>query len=93
MLVDGFICGAAALCALRLNPSIRDYLIFSHCSAEKGHRKLMEHLQAYPLVDLNLRLGEGSGAAAVVPLLRAACALHNDMATFAEAAVSGKLED
>lgn len=92
VLVDGFICSAAALCALRLNPSIQDYLIFSHCSAEKGHRTLMAHLQAAPLVDLNLRLGEGSGAALVVPLLRAACALHNEMATFADAAVSGKLE-
>jgi len=92
VLVDGFICSAAALCAMRLNPSVADYLIFSHCSAEKGHRKLMEHLNAKPLVDLNLRLGEGSGAAVVVPLLRAACTLHNEMATFAEAAVSGKLE-
>jgi nicotinate-nucleotide--dimethylbenzimidazole phosphoribosyltransferase len=91
VLVDGFICSAAALCALRLNPSVQPYLIFSHCSAEQGHRKLMTHLEASPLVDLNLRLGEGSGAAVTVPLLRAACALHNEMATFAEAAVSGKL--
>lgn len=90
VLVDGFICSAAALCALKLNPSIRPHLFFSHCSAEQGHRKVMAHLHAAPLVDLNLRLGEGSGAAVVVPLLRAACALHNEMATFAEAAVSGK---
>ncbi|HVK99061.1 MAG TPA: nicotinate-nucleotide--dimethylbenzimidazole phosphoribosyltransferase [Dongiaceae bacterium] len=90
VLVDGFICSAAALCALKLNPSIRNALFFSHCSAEQGHRKVMAHLYAAPLVDLNLRLGEGSGAAVVVPLLRAACALHNEMATFAEAAVSGK---
>ena len=93
VLVDGFICSAAALSALRINPSIEPYLLFSHCSAEQGHRKIMAHLNAAPLVDLNMRLGEGSGAAVVVPLLRAACALHNDMATFAEAAVSGKLED
>lgn len=92
VLVDGFICSAAALSALRLNPSVQPYLLFSHCSAEQGHRKIMAHLQANPLVDLNLRLGEGSGAAIVVPLLRAACQLHNDMATFAEAAVSGKLD-
>lgn len=92
VLVDGFICSAAALSALRLNPSVQPYLIFSHCSAEQGHRKIMAHLNAKPLVDLNLRLGEGSGAAIVVPLLRAACDLHNEMATFAEAAVSGKLE-
>lgn len=92
VLVDGFICTAAAVCALRLNPSVQPWLIFSHCSAEQGHRKLMAHLNAAPLVDLNLRLGEGSGAAVTIPLLRAACALHNGMATFEEAAVSGKLE-
>ena len=93
VLVDGFICSAAALCAIRINPSVQPYLIFSHCSAEQGHRKVMAQLDAQPLMDLNLRLGEGSGAAVVVPLLRAACALHNEMATFAEAAVSGKLDD
>lgn len=93
VLVDGFICSAAALCALKLNPSIRPHLFFSHCSAEQGHRKVMAHLHAVPLVDLNLRLGEGSGAAVVVPLLRSACALHNEMATFAEAAVSGKSDN
>ena len=93
VLVDGFICTAAAVCALQLNPSVKPWLIFSHCSAEQGHRKLMDWLQAAPLIDLNLRLGEGSGAAVTVPLLRAACALHNEMATFDEAAVSGKLEN
>jgi nicotinate-nucleotide--dimethylbenzimidazole phosphoribosyltransferase len=88
VLVDGFICTAAALAAVRLNPSIRDWLIFSHCSAEPGHIALLETLKAKPLLDLGLRLGEGSGAALALPLLRLACALHNDMATFDSAGVS-----
>ncbi|RLU03711.1 MAG: nicotinate-nucleotide--dimethylbenzimidazole phosphoribosyltransferase [Ketobacter sp.] len=92
VIVDGFICTAAAAAALQLNPSIEPYLFFSHCSAEPGHQRIIEHLGVQPIVDLNLRLGEGSGAATVVPLLRLACALHGKMATFAEAAVSKKLE-
>lgn len=88
VLVDGFICTAAALVALGMNPSIRPWLLFSHCSAERGHRTLIEQLDARPLLDLDLRLGEGSGAAVAVPILRAACALHNEMASFASAGVS-----
>jgi nicotinate-nucleotide--dimethylbenzimidazole phosphoribosyltransferase len=87
VLVDGFIVSVAALVASRLNPSCRPYLIFSHRSAEAGHRLLLEALDARPLLDLDLRLGEGSGAALALPILRLACALHNQMATFAEAAV------
>jgi nicotinate-nucleotide--dimethylbenzimidazole phosphoribosyltransferase len=86
--VDGYICTTAALAACRLNPGVRDWLLFSHCSAEPGHRYLLEALSAVPLLDLGLRLGEGSGAALVIPLLQSACRLHNDMATFAEAGVS-----
>jgi len=89
-LVDGFICSVAALCAVRLNPACRDWLLFAHRSAEPGHRAVLEALDATPLLDLGLRLGEGSGAALAVPLLRMACALHDGMATFAEAAVSGQ---
>jgi nicotinate-nucleotide--dimethylbenzimidazole phosphoribosyltransferase len=88
VLVDGFICGVAALCAVRLNPACRDWLLFAHRSAEPGHLAVLEALDARPLLDLGLRLGEGSGAALAVPLLRMACALHNGMATFAEAAVA-----
>lgn len=88
VLVDGFICTVAALVALRMNESIRPWLLFSHCSAERGHRVLIEQLDVRPLLNLDMRLGEGSGAAVAVPLLRAACALHNRMATFASAAVS-----
>lgn len=87
VLVDGFIASAAALAAVRLQPACRDYLIFSHRSGEPGHRLILEALEAEPLLDLSLRLGEGSGAAVAAPLLRLACALHNEMATFAEAGV------
>lgn len=89
VLVDGYITSVAALCATRLNPGCRDWMLFSHRSAEPGHRLILEALQAKPLLDLGMRLGEGSGAAVAVPLLQAACKLHNEMATFAEAAVSG----
>jgi nicotinate-nucleotide--dimethylbenzimidazole phosphoribosyltransferase len=87
VLIDGFIASVGALAASRLNPSCRPYLIFSHRSAEQGHRLVLEALEARPLLDLDLRLGEGSGAALALPILRLACALHNGMATFAEAAV------
>ena len=87
-LVDGFICSVAALLAVRLNPECRFWLLFAHCGAEPGHQRVLKALQAEPLLDLGLRLGEGSGAALAVPLLQLACSLHNDMATFAEAAVA-----
>ncbi|WP_394236401.1 nicotinate-nucleotide--dimethylbenzimidazole phosphoribosyltransferase [Pseudomonas anguilliseptica] len=87
-LVDGFICSVAALMAVRMNPACRDWLLFAHSGAEPGHRRVLKALQAEPLLDLGLRLGEGSGAALAVPLLQLACSLHNDMATFAEAAVA-----
>ncbi|MGB6239689.1 MAG: nicotinate-nucleotide--dimethylbenzimidazole phosphoribosyltransferase [Bradyrhizobium sp.] len=87
VLVDGFIVSVAALAAARINPSCRPFLLASHQSAEQGHRLVLEALNKQPLIDLDLRLGEGSGAAIALPLLRLACALHNDMATFAQANV------
>lgn len=90
VLVDGYITTAAALAACRLNPGVRDWLIFAHASAEPGHARLLAALDARPLLQLNMRLGEGSGAAVAVPLLRMACALHNGMATFSEAGVSDR---
>jgi nicotinate-nucleotide--dimethylbenzimidazole phosphoribosyltransferase len=90
VLVDGFICTVAALVAVRVNPSCRPWLFFGHRGAEPGHRHVLETLQAEPLLELGLRLGEGSGAALAVPLLRLACELHNGMATFAEAAVADR---
>lgn len=87
-LVDGYICSAAALVACRLNPNLLPWLLFAHRSVEPGHRHILHALSAEPLLNLNMRLGEGSGAAVAVPLLRMACALHNRMATFTEASVS-----
>jgi len=88
-LVDGYICSAAALVACRMNRGVRDWLLFAHRSAEGGHPALLTALQAQPLLDLQLRLGEGSGAALALSLLRDACVLHAGMATFAEAGVQG----
>jgi nicotinate-nucleotide--dimethylbenzimidazole phosphoribosyltransferase len=88
VLVDGFITTVAALVALRLRPELAAWLFYAHCSAEPGHRCLLEALGAEPLLQLGMRLGEGSGAAVALPLLRAAAALHGQMATFAEAGVS-----
>ncbi|WP_192564050.1 nicotinate-nucleotide--dimethylbenzimidazole phosphoribosyltransferase [Pseudomonas gozinkensis] len=90
LLVDGFICTVAALVAVRLNPACREWLLFGHRGAEPGHRHVLETLGAEPLLELGLRLGEGSGAALAVPLLRLACDLHGQMATFAEAAVADR---
>jgi nicotinate-nucleotide--dimethylbenzimidazole phosphoribosyltransferase len=87
ILLDGFIVSVAALAAVRLNPSCRQYLLASHRSAEQGHGLVLSALNIQPLIDLDLRLGEGSGAAIALPLLRLACALHNEMATFAQANV------
>lgn len=88
VLVDGFIGSVAALAAARLCPGAAAWFLFSHTSAEPGHGAVLEALEARPLLDLGMRLGEGSGAAVAVPLLRMACALHNEMATFAEAGIS-----
>lgn len=87
-LVDGFITTVAALVALRLQPRLASWLFYAHSSAEPGHRRVLAAIGAEPLLDLGMRLGEGSGAAVALPLLRAAVALHKQMATFAEAGVS-----
>lgn len=88
VLVDGFIATVAVLVAVRLRPELANWLFYAHCSAEPGHRRLLEALDAKPLLDLEMRLGEGSGAAVALPILRAAAALHSRMATFTEAGVS-----
>ncbi|OHV11876.1 nicotinate-nucleotide--dimethylbenzimidazole phosphoribosyltransferase [Kushneria phosphatilytica] len=87
VLVDGFITTVAALAACHIEPAARDYLIFAHCSGEKGHAALLNHLSAEPLLSLNLRMGEGSGAALALPLLRSALAFYNEMASFEQAGV------
>ncbi|MEY2633269.1 MAG: nicotinate-nucleotide--dimethylbenzimidazole phosphoribosyltransferase [Pseudomonadota bacterium] len=91
LLIDGFIVGAAALLASRLAPAVLDYCVFCHRSAEPGHTAQLAALQAQPLLDLGLRLGEGTGAALAWPLLRAAVAFLNDMASFESAGVADKL--
>jgi hypothetical protein len=87
-MVDGFVASAAALATARHCRGAGDWLIFAHESAEPGHARILRALDAQPLLHLGMRLGEGSGAAAALPLLRLACALHNRMATFSEAGVS-----
>ena len=84
VIVDGFIASAAALVALRLQPAARGYCVFSHGSAERGHRLLLEKLSAKPYLDLGLRLGEGTGAVMAVPLLRAAGGMLNEMADLSD---------
>ncbi len=89
LVLDGFIACAAALCLARAVPGALDHAVAGHASAEAAHRKLLEALGKAPLLDLGLRLGEGSGAALAIPVLRAAAACHSGMATFAEAGVAG----
>lgn len=91
ILVDGFIVGAAALVAWRIAPALRAYCIFSHRSAEPGHQAQLQAMAAEPLLDLGLRLGEGTGAALAWPLVQSAVAFLNEMASFASAGVSEKL--
>jgi nicotinate-nucleotide--dimethylbenzimidazole phosphoribosyltransferase len=88
VIVDGYIASVAALLAERLKPGTKQWLLFSHLSTEPGHRHVLDALEEKPFLDLNLRLGEGSGAAILVPLLRLACRLHNEMATFSQAQIS-----
>ena len=89
VLLDGYISTASALPLLKDNPSALDHALISHRSQEPGHHRIIEATQKQPLLDLGLRLGEGSGAATALPLLKSALAAHNGMATFAEAGVSG----
>ena len=90
LLIDGFIVTSALLAASRIAPSIREYCVFCHRSAEPGHLAQLQDLQAEPLIDLGLRLGEGTGAALAWPLVSAAVAFLNEMASFASAGVSEK---
>ncbi len=90
LLIDGLIVSSALLAATRIAPAVRDYCIFCHRSAEPGHRAQLAALQAQPLIDLGLRLGEASGVALAWPLVRAAVAFLNEMASFESAGVSGK---
>ena len=88
VLIDGFIVTSALLVAARIAPAILDYCVFAHCSDENGHRRMLEALNAQPLLQLGLRLGEGTGAALALPLLHASANFLNQMATFGSAQVS-----
>ena len=90
ILVDGFTVTVAAALAVKLDPSVLNYCVFGHCSAEHAHRALLQHLRVQPLLDLGMRLGEGSGAAVALPVVRAAVSLFTEMATFEGAGVSNK---
>jgi len=90
VVIDGFISGAAALIAARLAPRARDYLIAGHRSVERGHQLILVALGLEPLLDLGLRLGEGTGAALAMDVIGAAVRVHREMATFDEAAVSNR---
>lgn len=92
VVVDGFISGAAALLACTLAPALRPYLIAAHRSVERGHQAVFARLELDPLLDLGMRLGEGTGAALGITLCQAACKLLDEMATFAEAGVAGRAE-
>ncbi len=90
LLIDGFIATAALLVASKLQPNTLQYCVFAHCSGEVGHRQLLDYLGAKPLLDLGLRLGEGTGATLALPLVHAAVNFLNDMASFDSASVSNK---
>ncbi len=90
VIVDGFISSAGALVACRLNEAVRDYLFFSHLSQEAGHRTFFRLFDVQPILDLEFRLGEGTGAAMAMPVIEAAIKIYNEMATFSSAGVSGK---
>lgn len=91
LIIDGFIATAALLVAYKLQPNILDYCVFAHCSNETAHHQMLDYLEAKPLLNLNLRLGEGSGAALAYPLIQAAVNFLNEMASFSSAGVSESL--
>jgi nicotinate-nucleotide--dimethylbenzimidazole phosphoribosyltransferase len=88
LLIDGFIASSALLVAERLAPGVAQYAVFAHHSVEPGHAHLLKSLNAEPLLNMGMRLGEGSGAALAYPLLQSACAIINEMASFSDAGIS-----
>ncbi|MFH1379526.1 MAG: nicotinate-nucleotide--dimethylbenzimidazole phosphoribosyltransferase [bacterium] len=90
VVLDGFISGTAALIACHIEPKIKEYLIAAHCSVEKGHKIILDHIGIKPVLDLNLRLGEGTGAALAMSIVEASIKILTQMATFETAHVSEK---
>ena len=90
IILDGFICTVSAIIATKMNRRASDYMIAGHLSAEPGHRAALRYLGKQPLLELNMRLGEGTGAAIAYPIVEAATKMVSEMATFAEAGVSEK---
>lgn len=88
VLVDGFISTVAALIAVEMAPDCAEWFFYGHVSQERGHQRVLTFLKARPLLNLDMRLGEGSGALVAVPVLQMACKLHNEMATFEQAGIS-----
>jgi nicotinate-nucleotide--dimethylbenzimidazole phosphoribosyltransferase len=89
IVMDGFISTAAAAIACGLSPAVRPYLFAGHASQEPGHRVLLTHLEIQPILDLHMRLGEGTGAVLAMPVLEGAMRLYQEMATFTSAGISG----
>jgi nicotinate-nucleotide--dimethylbenzimidazole phosphoribosyltransferase len=92
IVVDGFIASAAALLAIKMEPNCQDYMVFAHCSSEHAHEMMLELINAKPLLNLGLRLGEGTGAALSLPLLQSALAFYNEMNSFNDAKVTQVIE-
>jgi len=92
VVIDGFISTSAAAVAQLMAPDCRDYMLAGHVSQEPGHRILLDHMGLDPLLDLNMRLGEGSGAVLAFSIVEAAVRVYNEMATFASAGVSTKAQ-
>ncbi|WP_139959483.1 nicotinate-nucleotide--dimethylbenzimidazole phosphoribosyltransferase [Flavicella sediminum] len=90
IVIDGFIVTVALLAAFAKNKNVLDYCLFAHNSGEKGHQKMLDYLKVKPIVNLGLRLGEGTGAALVIPTIKAAVAFFNEMASFESAGVTNK---
>jgi nicotinate-nucleotide--dimethylbenzimidazole phosphoribosyltransferase len=89
IVIDGFICTAGAAVACAIAPAVRDAVFAGHLSQEPGHRFLLEHMDVKPILQLDMRLGEGTGAVLTFPLIESAVRVYNEMATFASAGVSG----
>lgn len=90
VVIDGFIVTAALLAAVNMQPAVKDYCVFAHCSEEKGHKAMLQHLEVASLLQMDMRLGEGTGAALAIPLIQSAVAFLRDMASFNSAQVSNR---